>query len=149
MATSPSPAPSPATIDSTSRKPAVTPGTVIAALLVPLMTVGGVTSSLHTEDIEHAWADRQREVCRHMPFPTTEYVAAWAGPILGVAAVVVCVLLAKRVRRRYGIRLGETWPGLIAYVGVWFNILTIPMELIQLYAVYSVAGSGIALGDCG
>ncbi|MBT2483007.1 hypothetical protein [Streptomyces sp. ISL-94] len=145
MATSPSPA----TTDSTARKRAVTPGTVIAALLVPLMTVGGVAGSLHTEDIESGWAERQREVCRHMPFPTTEYVAAWTGLILGVTAVVVCVLLAKRIRGRYGIRLGETWPGLIAYVGVWFNALTIPMELIQLYAVYSVAGSGIVLGDCG
>ncbi|MFE9636883.1 hypothetical protein [Streptomyces sp. NPDC006463] len=145
MTTSP---PSAAT-DSSAQRRAVTPGTVIAALLVPLTTFGGVATSLRTEDIESAWAERQQEACRHMPFPTTGYVAAWAGLMLGVTAVVVCVLLSKRIPRRCGIRLGETWPGLIAYVGVWFNVLTIPIELIQLYAVYSVAGSGIVLGDCG
>ncbi len=144
MTTSP---PSAAT-DDTARKRAVTPGVVLAALLVPLMTVGGVAVSLQTEDIEQAWADRQQEACRHMPFPDSGYVPAWAGLIIGAAAVAVCVLLAKRFRRRHGFRLGETWPALIAYASVWFNVLAIPIELIQLHATYSSAASGVALGDC-
>ncbi|MEU6866661.1 hypothetical protein ABZ924_25940 [Streptomyces sp. NPDC046876] len=147
MATSPSSDTTVAT--TTAGKPAVTPGTVIAALLVPLMTAGGAAGSLHTEDIESAWAERQQAVCRHTPFPTTEYVAAWAGLALGLTAVAVCILLAKHIRNRYGIRPGETWPGVITYIGAWFSVLTIPIELIQLYAAYSVAASGIVLGDCG
>ncbi|GAA3048896.1 hypothetical protein GCM10020000_31640 [Streptomyces olivoverticillatus] len=84
-----------------------------------------------------------------MPFPKTEYAAAWAGAALGVTAVVVYVLLAKRIRRRYGVRLRETKPGLVACIGVWLNVLTIPMELITLYATYSSAASRVVLGDCG
>ncbi|MFF7498266.1 hypothetical protein ACFZBM_02355 [Streptomyces lavendulae] len=44
------------------------------------------------------WADRQREACRHLPFPMAEYVAGWAGVGPGLAAVAVCVLLARRLR---------------------------------------------------
>ncbi|MFK0049419.1 hypothetical protein ACIQU4_36060 [Streptomyces sp. NPDC090741] len=139
--------PSPATSDGTARPRAVTFGTVTAALMVPLMIVAGVATSLHTQEIQHEWADRQREACRHLPFPMAEYAAGWAGAILGVAAVAVCVLLARRLRGRYGLRLGETWPGLLAGTTVWFSVLAIPMELIQLYVVYSAAASGIKLGD--
>lgn len=118
-----------------------------AALLVPLLIVTGVATSLHTQEIEREWADRQREACRHLPSPMAEYAAGWAGVVLGVAAVAVCVLLARRLRRRYGLRLGQTWPGLLAGTTVWFSVLAIPMEMIQLYVVYSAAASGINLGD--
>ncbi|WP_331742844.1 hypothetical protein OG239_42555 (plasmid) [Streptomyces sp. NBC_00868] len=138
--------PSPATSDGTARPHAVTFGTVTAALMVPLLIVAGVATSLHTQEIQHEWADRQREACRHLPFPMAEYAAGWAGPVLGVAAA-VCVLLTRRLRARYGLRLGDTWPGLLVGTTVWFSILAIPMELIQLYVVYSAAASGINLGD--
>ncbi|MGW5346323.1 hypothetical protein [Streptomyces sp. NPDC004050] len=118
-----------------------------AALLVPLLVVAGVATSLHTQEIQSEWADRQEEACRHLPLPVTEYAAGWAGLALGVAAVAVCVLLARRLRGRYGLRLGETWPGLLAGTTVWFSVLAIPLELIQLYAVHSAAASGITLGD--
>ncbi|MGW4688971.1 hypothetical protein ACWEPM_29320, partial [Streptomyces sp. NPDC004244] len=126
---------------------AATPGTVTAALLVPLLVVAGMATSLHTQEIESEWAERQRQACRHLPLPVTEYAAGWAGVALGVAAVAVCVLLARRLRGRYGLRLGETWPGLLAGTTVWFSVLAIPLELIQLYGVYSAAASGITLGD--
>ncbi|WP_328623547.1 hypothetical protein [Streptomyces sp. NBC_00354] len=134
-------------VTTAARKRAVTLGTVTAALMVPLMIVAGVAASLHTQEIQHEWADRQREACRHLPFPMAEYVPGWAGAVLGVAAVAVCVLLARRLRGRYGLRLGETWPGLLAGTTMWFSVLAIPMELIQLYVVYSAAASGINLGD--
>ncbi|MEU3772523.1 hypothetical protein AB0F11_04780 [Streptomyces sp. NPDC032472] len=118
-----------------------------AALLVPLLIVAGVATSLHSQEIQHEWADRQEEACRHLPFPLAEYAAGWAGVVLGVAAVAVCVLLARRLRGRCGLRLGESWPGLLAGTTVWFSVLAIPMELIQLYAVYSAAASAIPLGD--
>lgn len=140
--------PSSAASQDTARKRTATPGMVITALLVPLMTVAALATSMQTEDIEQVWADRQREVCRHMPFPVTDYVAAWAGLSLGVTTVVVCVLLAKRIYWRLGLRLWRTWPGMIACVGVGFSVLTIPMEIIQLCVAYSLAGSGINLGDC-
>lgn len=76
-----------------------------------------------------------------------EYVAGWAGVGLGLAAVAVCVLLARRLRGRYGRRLGESRPGLVAGTTVWFNVLAIPMELIQLYVVHAAAAAGINLGD--
>ncbi|MEU5049050.1 hypothetical protein [Streptomyces sp. NPDC021096] len=138
--------------DATQKRP-VTPGMVITTLLVPLISVAGLVTSLSTDDIENEWVDRQREACRHMPFPKTEYAAAWAGLALGIATLFICVLLTKKVRRRYGARLGETWPPLVTYVGVqlcmWLTVLTMPVELIQLYAAYTSAGSGIVLGDCG
>lgn len=34
------------------------------------------------------------------PVPLTEDIAAWSGLALGVAAVVVCVLAARGIRRR-------------------------------------------------
>ncbi|MGJ0157056.1 hypothetical protein ACR3S4_27375 [Streptomyces sp. CH8.1] len=133
--------------DGATRQRAVTFSTVVAALMVPLLVVAGVVTSLHTQEIQHEWADRQREACRELPFPVSEYAAGWAGPVLGVAAVAVCVLLARRLRGRYGLRLGETWPGLLAGTTVWFSVLTIPVELIQLYVVHTAAAAGINLGD--
>ncbi|WP_371680523.1 hypothetical protein [Streptomyces sp. NBC_01276] len=146
MATTPT-SPSPATSDHPASRCAVTLGTVTAAVMVPLLIAAGVATSLHTQEIQHEWADRQREACRHLPFPTTEYAAGWAGAALGVAAVAVCVLLARRLRGRYGLRLGQTWPGLLAGTTVWFSVPAIPMELIQLWAVHSAAAAGINLGD--
>ncbi|MFB7257253.1 hypothetical protein [Streptomyces nojiriensis] len=140
-------APSPAPGEGTARPRAATFGTVTAALMVPLLIVAGVAASLHTQEIESEWAERQQKACRHLPFPMAEYAAGWAGALLGVAAVAVCVLLARRLRGRYGVRLGETWPGLLAGTTVWFSVLAIPMELIQLYVVYAAAASGVNLGD--
>ncbi|MFC9812689.1 hypothetical protein ACFVJM_11560 [Streptomyces virginiae] len=122
-------------------------GTVAAAGAVPLLVVAGVAASLYTQEIQAEWADRQREACRELPFPMAEYAAGWAGVALGLAAVAVCVLLARRLRARYGLRLGETRPGLLAGTTVCFSVLAIPMELIQLYVVHSAAASGISLGD--
>ncbi|KOU88675.1 MULTISPECIES: hypothetical protein [Streptomyces] len=133
--------------DGAARPRAVTFATVAAALAVPFLVVAGVVTSLYTQEIQHEWADRQREACRELPFPLAEYAAGWAGVVLGVAAVVVYVLLARRLRGRYGLRLGETWPGLLAGTTVWFCVLAIPMELIQLYVVHSAAAAGINLGD--
>ncbi|MFJ4777184.1 hypothetical protein [Streptomyces sp. NPDC088762] len=118
-----------------------------AALMVPLLIVAGVAISLHTQEIQHEWADQQRAACRALPFPMAEYAAGWGGVVAGVAAVGVCLLLARRLSGQYGLRLGETWPGLLAGTTVWFSVLAIPMELIQLYVVYSAAASGINLGD--
>ncbi|MFF4010779.1 hypothetical protein [Streptomyces sp. NPDC001717] len=77
-----------------------------AALLVPLLTVAGVATSLRTQEIEHEWADRQIEACRHLPFPVTEYVAAWAGVGLGLMAVAVSGT-DPAVRRVLGRRDGD------------------------------------------
>ncbi|MBC2878742.1 MULTISPECIES: hypothetical protein [Streptomyces] len=130
----------------------VTPGTLLAALSVPVMTVLGVASALHSEDIQDDWSFRQQSACRHMPFPMTEYLAAWGGVALGVAAVIVGVLTVTRLRRRHGTRLGGRWPALLVSVGVqlfmWLNVLAIPMESITLYETYSNAGSPVVLGDC-
>lgn len=93
---------SPATSDGTARPRAVTPGTVTAGLLVPLLIVAGVAASLHTQEIGYDWADRQIAACRHLPFPMTEYAAAWTGLGLGLAAVAVCAArtAAPRAVRR-------------------------------------------------
>ncbi|MBC2877582.1 MULTISPECIES: hypothetical protein [Streptomyces] len=126
-----------------------TPGTLIAALWVPFATVAGVVTSWQVQRIDGDWVDRQQAACRRLAFPTAEHVAAWAGPALGVSAVVVCVLLARWLRRRRGVRLAGTGPGLVAYLGAWPAVLTIPLELFLLYATYSPVGSGPVLGDCG
>ncbi|MEV4744230.1 hypothetical protein [Streptomyces sp. NPDC049555] len=137
------------TFEGTPQKLPVTPGTAIAGLLVPVLTVAGVVSSVHVEDIGNDWARRQRAVCRNLPFPVTEYVAAWLGLVLGLAAVVACVLVGRWIHRRDNVPLWQRWPGAVAFVCVWFNLLTIPVELIVLYETYSTAGSGVFLGDCG
>ncbi|MEU5428416.1 hypothetical protein AB0H73_22905 [Streptomyces olivoreticuli] len=132
-----------------TRKRPIAPGTLIAALWVPVSTVVGVVTSWQVQNIDRDWVERQQAACRHMPFPKAEHVAAWAGPVLGISAVVVCVLLAKRIRRQYGVPLWGTKRGLVAYIGVWPGVLTIPLELFLLYATYSPVDSGPVLGDCG
>ncbi|KAB7843663.1 hypothetical protein [Streptomyces mobaraensis] len=126
-----------------------TPGTLVAALWVPFATVVGVATSWQVQRIDSEWVDRQQAACRHLPFPTAEHVAAWTGPALGISAVIVCVLLARRFRRRHGVRLGGTGWGLVTYIGAWPAVLTIPLELFLLYATYSPVDSGPVLGDCG
>ncbi|MEU4732069.1 hypothetical protein [Streptomyces sp. NPDC023588] len=143
------PSSSAAAHDTITHKRRVTPGTVIAALWVPVATAIGVVSSYYVQVIHGDWVDRQQAACRHMPFPRAEHLAAWAGPILGMSAVVVCVLLAKSIRRRHGVPLGGTKRGLVAYIGVWPGVLTIPLELFMLWASYTSDGSGPILGDCG
>ncbi|GAA0331172.1 hypothetical protein [Streptomyces blastmyceticus] len=69
--------------------------------------------------------------------------------MLGISAVVVCVLLARRIRRQYGVPLRGTKRGLVAYIGAWPGVLTIPLELFLLYATYAPVESGPVLGDCG
>ncbi|MEV4744232.1 hypothetical protein [Streptomyces sp. NPDC049555] len=118
-----------------------TPGTALAALWVPVATVVGVVTSWQVQDIDEEWVERQQRACRHLPFPVVEHVAAWSGPVLGISAVLVCLLVAKRVR---GTRLG-----LVACAGAWAGLLTIPIELFLLYATYSPVDSGPILGDCG
>ncbi|WP_171162007.1 hypothetical protein [Streptomyces sp. I05A-00742] len=108
-----------------------------------------MVASWQVQSIDSDWVDRQQAACRHLPFPKTEHAAAWAGPVLGMSAVVVCVLLARRMRRQHGIRLAGTKLGLVAYIGVWPGVLTIPIELFLLYATYSPVDSGPILGDCG
>ncbi|MHA7959998.1 hypothetical protein ACX9I7_19805 [Streptomyces sp. L500] len=141
--------PSSATSNLTTEKRPIASGTLIAALWVPLATVIGVVTSWQVQEIDRDWVERQQAACRHMSFPKMEYVAAWAGPVLGISAVVVCVLLAKRIRRLYGLPLRGTKRGLVAYIGVWPGVLTIPLELFLLYATYSPVDSGPILGDCG
>ncbi|MGI5340736.1 hypothetical protein ACQEVS_26740 [Streptomyces sp. CA-181903] len=137
------------TPERSGRRRSFTLGTLLAALWVPLATAGGVVTSWQVQSIDSDWVDRQQAECRHLPFPKAEHVAAWAGPVLGLSAVVVCVLLARWFRRRHGVRLAGTRPGLVAYLGVWPGVLTIPIELFLLYATYSPVDSGPVLGDCG
>ncbi|KOG85693.1 hypothetical protein ADK38_35255 [Streptomyces varsoviensis] len=122
---------------------------MVAALWVPFATLAGVVTSWQVQGIDSDWVDRQQAACRHLPFPKAEYVAAWSGVVLGVSAVVVCVLLARRVRRECGGRLAGTKAGLVAHIGAWAGVLTIPLELFLLYATYSPVDSGPVLGDCG
>ncbi|MEU6864141.1 hypothetical protein ABZ924_12825 [Streptomyces sp. NPDC046876] len=127
----------------------VTPGMVVTALLGPVLTVLGVATSLRAEDIDMDWVHRQQAACRHMPFPKMEYVVAWSGLLLGLSAMAVCVLLARWIRRRCGLRLWDTWPGLLAFVCTMLNVLAILLELFMLWTTYSPDVSGPILGDCG
>ncbi|MFD8413762.1 hypothetical protein ACFV2Q_18695 [Streptomyces sp. NPDC059650] len=122
---------------------------MIAALLVPVVAALGVASSLYVQVIHEDWVDRQQAACRHMPFPTMEHVAGWAGLALGLSAVIVCVLLTRRIRRHHGVRLWDTWPGLLAFVSVSLNVPAILLELFMLWAMHTPDGSGSVLGDCG
>ncbi|MFI0738971.1 hypothetical protein ACH4PU_12925 [Streptomyces sp. NPDC021100] len=126
-----------------------TPATLVAALWVPFATVVGVVTSWQVQRIDGDWVDRQQAACRRLSFPTAEHVAAWTGPALGVSAVVVCVLLARQFCRRHGVRLAGTGVGLVAYIGAWPAVLTVPLEPFLLYATYSPVDSGSVLGDCG
>ncbi|MBZ4319895.1 hypothetical protein [Streptomyces huiliensis] len=127
----------------------VTPGFLAAALWVPFATVVGVIVSWQVQGIHGDWVDRQQAACQRMPFPKAQHFAAWTGLALGISAVVVCVLLARQIRRRRGTRLADTKLGLLACTGAWLGALTIPVELFLLYATYSPDPSGSILGDCG
>lgn len=136
-------------VQNTTPQSSATPGTVIAALLVPVVAALGVVSSYYVQVIHEDWVDRQQAACRHMPFPKTEHAAGWAGLALGLSAVIVCVLLAKRIRRRQGVRLWDTWPGLLAFISVSLNVPAILLELFMVWAMQTPDGSGPILGDCG
>lgn len=140
---------SPAALSGPVQDRTVTPGMMITALLVPVVAVLGVVTSLRVEDIDMDWVHRQQASCRHMPFPKVEYVVAWAGPLLGLTAMAVCVLLARWIRRRCGLRLWDTWPGLLAFVCAMLNVPAILLELFMLWTTYSPDMSGPILGDCG
>ncbi|MEV4744231.1 hypothetical protein [Streptomyces sp. NPDC049555] len=116
---------------------------------MPVATVVGVVTSWQVHNTHRDWVHRQQAACRHMPAPKAEFIAAWAGPALGVSAVVVCVMLARWIRRRYGVRMWETKRGLVAFVGVLPNVVTILLELSTLYATYHPLHTGSILGDCG
>ncbi|WP_369780055.1 hypothetical protein [Streptomyces sp. R33] len=141
--------PSTTAVRDTTRQRPVTPGTVISALLVPATATLGVVSSYYVQVIHGDWVDRQQAACRHMPFPKMEHVAGWAGLALGLSAVIVCVLLAIRLRRRHGVRLRDTWPGLLALISVSLNVPAILLELFMVWAMQTPDGSGSILGDCG
>ncbi|WP_327282346.1 hypothetical protein [Streptomyces sp. NBC_01205] len=141
--------PSTAELHDTVRKRHVTPGMAITALLVPVLAALGVVSSYGVQFIHGDWVERQQAACRHMPFPKMEHVAAWSGPVLGLSAVVVCLLLARWIRRRCGVRIWDTWPGLLAFVVALLNVVAILLELFVLWAAYTPDGSGSVLGDCG
>ncbi|MER7467082.1 hypothetical protein [Streptomyces sp. NPDC097981] len=138
-----------ATLSGGAQDRTVTPGMVVTALLVPVVAVLGAVTSLRVEDIDMDWVHRQQAACRHMPFPKMEYVVAWSGPVLGLSAMAVCVLLARWTRRRWGLRLWDTWPGLLAFVCAVLNVLAILLELFMLWATYNPDASGPILGDCG
>ncbi|MEU3772522.1 hypothetical protein AB0F11_04775 [Streptomyces sp. NPDC032472] len=138
-----------AALSGAARGRTVTPGMVITALLVPVVAVFGVVTSLRAEDIDMDWVHRQQAACRHMPFPKMEYVVAWSGLLLGLSAVAVCLLLARRIRRRCGLRLWDTWPGLLAFVCALLNVVAILLELFMLWTTYNPYIPGPILGDCG
>ncbi|MFE3767355.1 hypothetical protein ACFXPI_36980 [Streptomyces sp. NPDC059104] len=127
----------------------VTPTAATAGLLVPVLAALGVVGSYCVQVIHGDWVDRQQAACRHLPFPEAEHVAGWAGLALGLSAVIVYVLLARRLRRRHSVRLRETWPGLLAFVSVWLDVPAVLLELFMVWAMRTPDGSGSVLGDCG
>ncbi|MEU3355338.1 hypothetical protein [Streptomyces sp. NPDC037389] len=121
----------------------------VRAVLVPVLTVLGVACAWFAQVVEGHRLD-QSVPCKAVraAVPLTEYSAAWAGLVFGAAAVVVCVLAAKNVRRRSAMGLWSTKPGLLAYVSVWFNVTAIPFELLTLLMAHTPAATWGG-GDCG
>ncbi|MFE6848342.1 hypothetical protein [Streptomyces sp. NPDC057686] len=76
-------------------------------------------------------------------------VLAWSGPLLGLSAMTVCVLLGRWIRRRCDLRLWDTRPGLLAFVCAMLNLLAILLELFMLWTTYNPDIPGPILGDCG
>ncbi|MEV6731463.1 hypothetical protein [Streptomyces sp. NPDC051364] len=132
-----------------ARDRTVTSGMVLTALLVPVVAALGVVTSLRVENIDMDWVHRQQAACRHMPFPKMEYVLAWSGPLVGLSAMTICVLLGRWIRRCCGLRLWDTWPGLLAFVCSMLNVLAILLELFMLWTTYNPDMPGSILGDCG
>ncbi|MEV6580106.1 hypothetical protein AB0M92_18305 [Streptomyces sp. NPDC051582] len=83
------------------------------------------------------------------PGPEMEHVAAWSGPVLGRSAMVACLLLARWIRRRCGVRIWDAWPGLLAFVCALLNAVAVLLELFMMWAACTPDGSGPILGDCG
>ncbi|MFI9724403.1 hypothetical protein ACIHFE_33005 [Streptomyces sp. NPDC052396] len=120
------------------------------ALLVPALTVLGVVVSWYALVLEGHRMDPSVP-CKAVrtPVPLMEYVATWAGLTAGVAAVVVCVLAAMGMRRRYAVGLWATKPGLLAYLSVWLNVAAIPFELLVLLLMAHRPAGVWHGGDCG
>ncbi|MEV4432876.1 hypothetical protein [Streptomyces sp. NPDC049555] len=138
----------PAPDEATSPWP-VPPRPALQTLLVPVFTALGPVCAWYAKVADGHRMD-QSVPCTAVrtPTPLTEYVAAWAGLGLGAAAVVLCVLAAKGVRRRCGRGLWSTRRGLLAYVSVWFNVVAIPFALLIVLMAYRPAAVWGG-GDCG
>jgi hypothetical protein len=146
MPISPSPA---AARDAVPSSRSIPPGVTSRAVLVPVFTVLGMAVAWYALVVEGHRMD-QSVPCKAVraAVPLTEYVASWTGLALGVAAVVVCILAARGIRRRCAVGLWESKPGLLAYMSVWLNIAGVPFELLVLLMAHRPAGIWPG-GDCG
>ncbi|WP_424636643.1 hypothetical protein [Embleya sp. AB8] len=112
------------------------------SVLIPVLTVAGVFGAWAVGWIANDRTERERRACGWLPMPWTQHAAAWGGVTLGIAAVFMSVVAARRVRARCGFTLVQVPVGVVAVVGAWLNVAAVPYELVMLYGTYVSNGSG-------
>ncbi|MBA2944927.1 hypothetical protein [Streptomyces himalayensis] len=79
--------------------------------------------------------------CRYLGPSTRMYVTAWAGPVCGLAALLLLLALRRGAHRR-GQRPGAVWQGRVAMAAVCLVPVLLLVQLAALYWVYEPDPSG-------
>ncbi|GGZ39287.1 hypothetical protein [Streptomyces poonensis] len=79
--------------------------------------------------------------CRYLGPSTRMYVTAWAGPVCGLAALLLLFALRRGARRR-GQRPGAAWQGRVAMAAVCLVPVLLLAQLAALYWVYEPDPAG-------
>ncbi len=79
--------------------------------------------------------------CRYLGPSTRMYVTAWAGPVCGLAALLLQLVLSRGARRQ-GQRMGAAWQGRLSTAAVCLVPVLLLVQLAALYWVYAPDPSG-------
>jgi hypothetical protein len=79
--------------------------------------------------------------CRYLGPSMRMYVTAWAGPVCGLAALLLQLMLNREARRQ-GRRMGAAWQGRLSTAAVCLVPVLLLVQLAALYWVYAPDPSG-------
>jgi hypothetical protein len=79
--------------------------------------------------------------CRYLGPSTRMYVTAWAGPVCGLAALLLQLMLSRGARHQ-GRRMGAAWQGRLSTAAACLVPVLLLVQLAALYWVYAPDPSG-------
>jgi hypothetical protein len=108
-------------------------------LAAPGLVLAGVALLAVLIVLDSRRGEREAAQCRQLPLPWTQFAAAYAALLCGLAGSSLCVLLF-RAAARAGTRGAASWQGTLALCICVANVLALLVEAIAVYAVHAAAG---------
>lgn len=108
-------------------------------LAAPGLALLGVAMLVAEVMLDNRQGRRAAALCHRLPVPWTQFAAAYAALLCGVAGSVLCVLLF-RAASRVGARGAETWQGTLALCICVANVLALLVEAVAVHGVHAEAG---------